>query len=284
MVSRGRTSSIGLELPSDTEEILRRLVLGLPQALKGNLVGLYLRGSLATGDFSSATSDLDLLAVTEQPVSKAEFAALAALHAELAGSSNPYANRIEIAYVDRGALEKYEPGLRHPTLYEGEALRWEEHRTNWILERWSLREQGVALLGPDPEALIEPVSRRQVREAVIARLQDWADWANQPDDPDWSLPLAHKRYVVETMCRALHTLACGELAGKHHAAEWASVNLPAPWRSTVERSRAWQGDASPSAEIVKDVRQFVLWAAADGVHWADNLQDAVGDPSGCARM
>ncbi len=32
--------------------------------------GVYLRGSLALGDFIPATSDVDVLAVTEQPVSE----------------------------------------------------------------------------------------------------------------------------------------------------------------------------------------------------------------------
>ena len=40
-----------------------------PGAPAANLVGLYLRGSLATGDFRPESSDIDLLAVTESLVS-----------------------------------------------------------------------------------------------------------------------------------------------------------------------------------------------------------------------
>src|SRR5689334_8314974 len=125
------TTSDWLSLPQDVAGILKLLLAGLEQALRSNLVGAYLRGSLALGDFIPATSDVDVLTVTERPVSVAEFAALAALHAQLAASPNPYGNRMEMAYIDRAALRRFEPGRQHPTLGQGEVLAWSEHHANW---------------------------------------------------------------------------------------------------------------------------------------------------------
>jgi len=105
-----------------------------------------------------------------------------------------------------------------------------------------VRECGVTLLGPNPKTLIDPISSRELLQAVRSRLSDWADWAQQPDDPDWLLPRSHKAYVVETMCRALYTLEHGELSSKSQAVEWAVEALPEPWRSTVERSQKWRTD------------------------------------------
>jgi hypothetical protein len=252
-----------MSLPYEITGILDALLPGIRAALGDNLVGLYLRGSLALGDFIPETSDIDLLAVTERPVADAEFTALAALHARLATSPHPFANRVEIAYIDRAALRRFEPGVRHPTLGQGEALAWSEHRDNWILERWTVRERGLTLLGPDPRTLIDPISADELRAAVRARLRDWADWASQPDDPDWLLPRAHKAYVVETMCRALSTLACRQLQSKARAVAWALEALPEPWRSIVERSRAWRTDNTLDPAIVPEVMRFVHWAASD---------------------
>jgi hypothetical protein len=229
-----------------------------------DLVGVYLRGSLATGGFDPETSDLDVLAVTERPVDSSTFAALAALHTQLAALPNRYANRVEIAYVDRQAWMRFVPGRRHPTLGQGETLAWSEHHSNWILERWVVREHGVALLGPPPQALTAPVPAEALREAVRARLGDWDEWANQPEDPDWRLPRGHKAYVVETMCRALYTLARGELASKTRAVAWAIETLPEPWRSTAVRSRAWHGDDTPDRSIVPEVMRFIHWTALQG--------------------
>jgi predicted nucleotidyltransferase len=210
-----------MNLLQEVDEMLDVLLSGIRQILEDNLVGVYLRGSLATGDFIPETSDLDVLAVTERPVNDAEFAALAILHARLATLPNPYANCIEMAYIDRAALRHFKPGLRHPTLEQGEALAWSEHRNRWILERWIVLEHGVALLGPDPQTLIDPISSEDLRAAVRARLLDRGSWADQPDNPDWLLPRGHKAYVVETMCRALYTLAWGELASKQRGVAWA---------------------------------------------------------------
>ncbi len=252
--------------------MLEALLAGLREGLGENLVGVYLRGSLALGEFIPATSDVDVLAVTERSVTDAEFALLAAFHARLAAMPNPYANRMEIAYIDRAALRRFQPGQRHPTLGQGEALAWSEHRENWILERWSVREHGVTLLGPEPRTLIDSVSSADLRGAVRVRLRDWAEWADQPDDPDWLLPRSHKAYVIETMCRALYTLARGVLCTKPCAVAWAMATLPEPWRSTVERSRAWRADPMPDPAIVPEVTRFVRWATSEDLAVLDLRQ------------
>jgi hypothetical protein len=97
-------------------------------------VGVYLRGSLATGDFL-ATSDLDVLTVTERAVDDAELAALRALHDRPATLPGEFSSRFEAAYIDRAALRRFTSGQHHPTLYWNELLARSEHGANWILER-----------------------------------------------------------------------------------------------------------------------------------------------------
>ncbi|MGH2404381.1 MAG: aminoglycoside adenylyltransferase domain-containing protein, partial [bacterium] len=70
-------------------------------------------------------------------------------------------------------------------------------------------------------------------------------------------------YVVETMCRALYTLAFGELPSKGKAAAWAISALPEPWRSLVEKMVAVRAGETPERATVDDVLQFVQWVAAE---------------------
>jgi predicted nucleotidyltransferase len=70
-----------MNLSTGIAELLDALVTGIQAVLGDNLVGVYLRGSLVTGDFDPRTSDIDFLAVTERPLSEIEFASLAAMHA-----------------------------------------------------------------------------------------------------------------------------------------------------------------------------------------------------------
>ena len=252
-----------MEFPEEITEVLEALLSGVQHSLKSNLVGVYLRGSLAHGDFIPETSDVDILAVTEKPVNDAEFAALATLHTQLKSLPNPYAKRIEIAYLDRVALKRFQAGLRHPTLGQGESLARSEHRSNWILERWTVREYGVTLFGPNPQSLIDPISFAELREAVRARLNDWVEWAETLDDPDWLSPRrAAAAYVVETICRALYTLTCEELSSKRRAVAWAVETLPKPWRTTVECSQRWRTDDTRDPAIAPEVVRLILWAAS----------------------
>ncbi len=251
-------------VPPDVASLLDALVAGICQALGENLVGLYLRGSLAMGDFDPATSDVDYFAITERQVSAREFAALAALHASLGQPANPFGDQLEGTFVDRASAWRYEPGRRFPTIGRNEALEWSEHGANWLLERWIVRERGVTLLGPDSRALIAPVSSDDLRAAIRDRLRDWAEFARQTDDPEWRGSRGHKAYVVETMCRALRTLATGELQTKPQAVAWALATLPAPWPDLIGRSRAWRGDPTPDESLNAEVQRFTLWTAAQG--------------------
>ncbi|SDO78926.1 protein of unknown function [Paenibacillus sp. yr247] len=250
--------------PNPVTEMLRTLLLGIQEAIGDELVGVYLRGSLALGDFDPITSDLDFLAVTKLPVSEEKFAVLDALHTRLAKFSNVYAQQLEGAYIDHIALKRFRAGERYPTIERGDFLRSSEHHANWILERWTVREHGITLIGPDPKTLIEPISVDEIRLAVSVRLRDWADWANQLDDPAWRLPLSHKAYVVETMCRAMYTLMCGDVCSKQCAVAWALETFPEQWRSLVDQSRAWRTDTTlPEPNIISEVMRFVHWVSSN---------------------
>jgi hypothetical protein len=246
-------------LPQDVTEIVETLLAGVHGVLKEKLVALYLRGSLVTGDFEPEASDVDFWAVTDRPVSEQEFAALSQLHIQLGRLPNRYGDQLEGPYIDRAATRRYQPGQRHPTIGRGEELKWTKHGYNWLLERWMLREAGLTLFGPEPQALIDPVPPEALRQAILLRLPDWDAWARQPDDPDWQLHRGHKAYVVETMCRVLYTLATGKLASKPQAVAWAITELPEPWCSTALRSQIWHNDQTLDPALNPEVIRFVLW-------------------------
>jgi predicted nucleotidyltransferase len=273
-----RISTPQPNLPPEVGGILGALVPGIESSLADNLVGIYLRGSLATGDFID-TSDIDFLVATERPVSGDEAEALIAMHARLAALPNPYADKLEGAYIDRESLRRFEPDRRFLTIDCETPLRWKVHETSSIIERYVLRGKGVALVGPDAKTLIDPISREELRDAVRKRIGEWAIWAANPHDPEWLPPRSHQAYVVETMCRALYALACGELASKRKAAEWAIIALSEPQRSLVETAVASRADATPNGSRIVEVLAFVQWCDAEGVELASSLSGSSADPT-----
>jgi hypothetical protein len=248
----------------EVDALLDALIRGARDALEGNLVGVYTRGSLALGDFDPDTSDVDVLVLMERAVSDAEFEALAGFHARLGGSANRYSQALEVAYLPRGTLERFSPGESHPALcrwyHMASTFERREYGIDWVLERWTIRERGTALVGPYPRELILPISPDELREAGWRRLQDWDAFAVDTANPEW-LHRRHHAYVVETMCRALCTATTGEVVSKPAAVEWAASRLPPRWRPLLDRARAWRLDDAGDPSPQPDVLAFVHWAA-----------------------
>jgi hypothetical protein len=254
------------DLPPEVIPLLDELTAGIRAALGENIVGVYLRGSLALGGFDPATSDVDLLVVTERPVSKVESEALAALHNRIPPTNADGAGRrYEVSYIDRVSIRSFGPSQRlHPRSGDEAPFEWYEHRDNFVLERWTVRERGVTLLGPDPKTLIDQVSAGEIRAAVASelriRIDDWAGSAGRA--PEWLRHRGAQVFEVETVCRALHTLTTGELRTKAEAVTWARDSLPDNWQPLIAWSQKYRGDLTHDETQIEEIRAFARWSAA----------------------
>jgi hypothetical protein len=233
-------------VPSEVNAVLESLLDGARSVLGARFVGLYLYGSLATGDFSPETSDIDFVVVTDGEASDAEVAALGAMHARLAASEG-LAAALEGSYIPRAALRRWDPAdARHPHLSHERPFQIDEHGPDWVIQRFVLREHGVVVAGPPPREWIDPVTPAMLREAVAGVLREF--WANQGSSDEFLRPRAYQVFAVQTMCRSLHTLETGEIASKPVAVRWALDALPARFRPAIERALAY-----PSGEQLDDI-------------------------------
>lgn len=250
----------------DVREILEALVLQIGGVLGGNLVGIYLKGSLALGDFNPETSDVDLLVIVRQALDSADFDRLDKMHRQIQTLPNRYANEVELAYVPASVLNNFVPGLKYPALERGEQLKWKTLGTNWLLEFWTVREHGAALHGPDPKTLIEPIGKEQIVAAVRGVLPDWLEWVDTWGDPSWKTHMGEIRFTVETMCRVMYTLATGQMCSKPQAVLWALAHLPERWLPLIQQSQSWQGGVPVLDTVVEPTQQFVRWAVEEKQH------------------
>jgi predicted nucleotidyltransferase len=249
---------------ADVNRVLALLLAKQRQVLGENFVGLYLAGSLAAGDFDPGSSDLDFLAVTERPVADPVLPQLHAMHQEIAATGLYWASHLEGSYIDRAALRRYDPAnCRHPSVGVDWAFAVGEHDQTWVLWRWILRQKGVTVWGPPPHTLIDPVSRRALREAVAAVLL--GPWTRHLQNPDWLRARNYQAFAVLTMCRARHTLQTGRVVTKPEAAAWAKAAFPA-WAYLIDRALLWRQDTSPDAmtDMLAFVRETVDMAHGQG--------------------
>ncbi len=226
--------------PYDEVNALLLLLLTRVQAiLREKLVGCYLYGSLSLGDFDPESSDIDFLIVTTENLTGNVLEELRSMHADIAASGLPYARRLEGSYIQRVALRRYDPrNASHPTL----GIDWDfhvgQHGSNWIIERYIVREHGVIVWGPSPKTLIDPVPMQAIKAAVCETIRTF--WTAQLAGSEWLRPREYQAFAILTMCRALYTLQQGVVASKPAAAAWACQAIDAKWRPTVERALIWR--------------------------------------------
>lgn len=201
---------------------------------------MYVVGSLALGDFDPERSDIDFIVVTDSAIDDDLYRGLEQIHAHFAASHSPWAARIEAVYVPQDTLysgvQTTEP---YPQIEQGTALFKAVLEHGWVFQRYSLRDHGLVVSGPDPRTLIGPIDPEDMRQAVAAIAGLWLTQARH--DPDWLAWLRqrkHQVFVILTLCRMLYSLIRGGVVSKPVGAQWAQIELGQPWRTLIASSLA----------------------------------------------
>ena len=223
-------------LYGDVNQILNMLLSNVKEILQDQFVGMYLYGSLASGDFNPETSDIDFLVVTVSSLSEETIVKLEAMHKQAWATSPKRTGKLEGSYVPRDLIRCHDPdGAPYPTINEGKFFV-DKRGSDGIIQRHVIREYGVIVEGPDPKTLIEFVSPDDIRDAVMGSLNEW--WFPMLDDPAWlrNGENGDRAFAVVTMCRVLHTLEHGTIVSKPKATQWAQTRLDERWRQLIDKA------------------------------------------------
>jgi predicted nucleotidyltransferase len=237
---------------------VERLRLELRETLADELAGVYLTGSLALGGFDQASSDVDVLVATVGVLPQATLDRLAGLHAALKAAGG-WTARLEVVYLPLATLRRYDPADtgRYPIAAGDRDFALGGQAQSWVLDRWIAREHGLAVAGPAPRTLIDPIGPEALRAAVRSLLLGF--WAGQLDGPPpaWLRPRNYQAFAVLSMCRDLYALEHGTLASKPAAAAWASRRLGPPWTPQIERALGWRSDPRIDDRALPETLAFV---------------------------
>lgn len=240
----------------DVNAVLRYFLENAQAILGKRFRGMYLDGSLVLGDFDPQRSDVDFVVVTDADLPDDVFSALQGMHDRFSAGDSPWATEIEASYIPQDALRRHDPThARHPRIERGSGrLAQERHDVDWVVHRYVLREHGVALAGPDPRTLIDPVRPQDLRRAVVNLMRVW--WAPMCRDPVHLRHRGYQTYAVLTMCRVLYTLETGSVVSKPAAARWTRETMGVPWTRLIAAALVWRKDDPPVA-AERDVRETV---------------------------
>ena len=251
----------------EVNEVLSLLLRHVKRILGDQFVGMYLYGSLSSGDFDPKTSDIDFLVVTQGILPNEKITELEAMHKTIWATSLQRAGELEGSYVPKELIRRHDPnGVPCPTVNEGK-FYVDQRGSDWIIQRHVVREMGVVVEGPDPKTLIDPVSPDDIRGAVLGVLQEW--WFPMLDDPSWLREHGNKyqAFAVITMCRALHTLAHGTVMSKPRAAQWARETLGHSWIELIDKAVNVSKQEAQD-EFLEETLDFIRFVRAQAIHAA----------------
>jgi hypothetical protein len=182
----------------------------------GFVTSLHVGGSLATGDYRAGVSDLDLVAVTGDPLTDDQRARLRTIHA-----ATPPAMKLGCCYVPAPLVAVLDH--EHTTWTHGQMIR----RPLSGLARAELGQHGYAVFGPEPTEVWPGMTTDEIRCAARQELDGYWTWASRR--PWLWLATEQVDLAVTTMLRARHTVQTGELITKSAALSRPSAG-PAPAR------------------------------------------------------
>jgi hypothetical protein len=229
---------------------------GLASILVPNIIGFYLTGSLAYGDFDPGSSDIDFFAVTGHRMSNEERQKVEGLHLGIEADEDEWAGRIETTYVPKDKLRSIDPPTEGRP-YFNQGKMWHPDPTygyEWLMQLAAVRDFGIALIGPPPKTLIPEIDEARVRDASVQDLlKEW-----EPAIRDHShLETPHLRaFAVLSLCRVLYRQETGQFATKRAAAEWAVDRYPY-WRQLVTQAASWQHGENFS--MPDDIAAFIRY-------------------------
>jgi predicted nucleotidyltransferase len=242
--------------PAAAKAIIGEVMTAIANTTGSALVGLYLCGSMATGDFDERMSDIDLLVVLATELLPDLAARVERMHREFADDNPTWRGRIEVIYVSVGDLAslRQRPARIH-VITAGEPFAVVSAGTEWVITWYPARHSGIALIGPPVTEVVPDTTFEEYAAAVRSYMRRFNARVTDNATP------GAQAYAVLTMCRGLYTCLHSEPVSKLKAAAWVQRALP-EWAELIEaaiswREHQWEEPQADGRATVPAVRRFV---------------------------
>lgn len=253
---------------NDLNRVLQELANSINEVLREDLIGAYLQGSFAVGDFD-LHSDVDFIVIVQQNLTQTQVDSLQRMHERIYNINSRWAKHLEGSYFPKAIISK-------PPRY-GEEIwflnnGWHNlirsDHCNTLLVRFVVREHGITLVGPSPETLIEPISTDALRKEIYTVMNRWGQEIF--NDPEIINNRFYQAYGVLNYCRMLHDLYRGQAGSKLAGAEWMLYNgFAEEWAGLIERS--WARRVNPANWVGLPADPDDYQATLEFIHYVIDL-------------
>lgn len=256
--------------------VLNMFVDAISAELRENLVGIYLIGSIATGDFD-LDSDLDFLVVTNTELTEANMKSLQDIQAKIYEIDCYPAKHLEGSYITVSELKDWNiVGEKKLYYFDNGSTAYEfsAHDNKWHV-RWILRERGITLMGPRPETILGSIPLDKMYDEIkTTMLQVMKFFQEEIDRP---LSFFNSRFgqsfTVLTCCRMLHTLHTGAVQSKKAGAKWAKEFVDPKWIQLIDQAWHEREGVRFGVKIGQRAEQSLLLETLEFIRYAVEHQE-----------
>jgi hypothetical protein len=251
-----------MHVPRDLVDLLQIMANDFPAILRGNLVAIYLWGSLTYDAFDERCSDVDCVCVTQQDLDDREFFELQEWFKNRK-QKNRWIDRVDMRFViDHEFLDKTSKccGFYHHT---GKLIR---HGSDGNPIIWmNIAQCGITLWGEDAKVIAPHVSDECLNDALVLELnylkQDLTSHVGDRSDSVF----VHNAYAVLTACRILYSARYRTLVSKDQAYGWALEILPPGWRPVIQAARdnRVKNGGSTTPQLEQDAMRFIEFVSGE---------------------
>jgi predicted nucleotidyltransferase len=263
----------------ELRNVLNTFVDEIAAELRENLVGIYLIGSIASGDFD-LDSDIDFLVVTNTELTEANMKSLQDIQIKIHDIDCYPAKHLEGSYISISDLNNWNiVGEKKLYYFDNGSTIYEEstHDNQWHV-RWILRERGITLVGPNPKTILKSIPLdemlNEIKRTMLQVLKVFQDEINRPLS-FWNSRFGQS-FTVLTYCRMLHTLHTGTVQSKKAGAKWAKEFVDPKWVEIIEQAWNEREGVRFLVKIRQRAEQTLLYETLEFIKYAiaqiDNVE------------
>jgi predicted nucleotidyltransferase len=263
----------------ELRNVLNTFVDEIAAELRENLVGIYLIGSIASGDFD-LDSDIDFLVVTNTELTEANMKSLQDIQIKIHDIDGYPAKHLEGSYISISDLNNWNiVGEKKLYYFDNGSTTYEEstHDNQWHV-RWILRERGITLVGPNPKTILKSIPLdemlNEIKRTMLQVLKVFQAEINRPLS-FWNSRFGQS-FTVLTYCRMLHTLHTGTVQSKKAGAKWAKEFVDPKWVEIIEQAWNEREGVRFLVKIHQRAEQTLLYETLEFIKYAiaqiDNVE------------
>jgi hypothetical protein len=252
-------------LPGDVRAAVDGYLAEVDEVADGLVESLYATGSIALDDYRPPISDVDLVAICRARPTRAEVAALAAMH-------RPSRPSVDVLYATRDDLGRDPSGLSLPCSLGGEFRSEGAFDANPVVWR-VLSTRAVAVRGAPLGEWDVWFDADVLRRWNLANLDGyWSDWLQSARAQIATEGLVRLEYGLQWLVlgvpRLHYTIATLDVTSKTGAGRYALEVAPTQWHAVVTAAIALRADRqaplpAPPDVLWRDALDISAWLIED---------------------